>query len=146
MHSKWRQEKRERQFNDAEKRDLVDIICNKETTNADGDQDDPVLVKLRSKTISNKEKTSLYRSVAERLSGRGYEIRNPKGIKRMWNLLFNDYMRAKDVLKKKSGVRTLKTSPWVNTIARRSKSSRQLKQKFSHTRKTPKNEAVDNYD
>ena len=31
----------------------------------------------------------------------------------------------------------------ADTIARRSKSSRQLKQKFSHTRKTPKNEAVD---
>ena len=33
----------------------------------------------------------------------------------------------------------------ADTIARRSKSSRQLKQKFSHTSKTPKNEAVDNY-
>ena len=32
----------------------------------------------------------------------------------------------------------------ADTVARRSKSSRQLKQKFSHTRKTPKNEAVDN--
>ena len=61
---------------------------------------------------------------------------NPKGIKRMWNLSFSDYIRAKDVLKAKSGVKTLKTSPWVNTIARRSKNSRQLKQKFSHTRKT----------
>ena len=74
--------KRERRFNDAEKCDLVDIICNEETTNEDGDQDEPVLVELRSKTISNKKK---------------------------------------------------------------SKSSRQLKQKFSHTRKTPKNDAVDNY-
>ena len=90
--------KRERRFNDAEKCDLVDIICNEETTNADGDQDEPVLVKLRSKTVSNKEKTSLYRSVAEQLAGRGYEIRNPKGIKRMWNLLFSDYMRSKGVL------------------------------------------------
>ena len=77
--------KRERRFNDAEKCDLVDITCNEETTNADGDQDEPVLVKHRSKTISNKEKTFLYRSVAE------YEIRNPKAIKRMWNLSFNDY-------------------------------------------------------
>ena len=33
----------------------------------------------------------------------------------------------------------------ADTIAQRSKSSRQLKQKFSHTRKTPKNDAVDNY-
>lgn len=96
---------------------MVDIICNEETTNADGDQDEPVLVKLRSKTISNKEKISLYRSVAEQLEGRGYEIRNPKGIKRMWKLLFSDYIRAKDVLKTKSGVKALKTSPWVNTIA-----------------------------
>ena len=111
--------KRERRFNDAEKCDLVDIICNEETTNADGDQDEPVLVKLRSKTVSNKEKTSPYRSVAEQLAGRarGYEIRNPKGIKRMWNLLFSDYIRAKDVLKTKSRVKALKTSPWVNTIA-----------------------------
>ena len=54
--------KSERRFKDAEKCDLVDIIYNEETTNADGDQDEPVLVKLRSKTISNKEKTSLYRS------------------------------------------------------------------------------------
>ena len=59
------------------------------------------MVKLRSKTVSNKEKTSLYRSVAEQLAGRGYEIRNSKGIKRMWNLLFSDYIRAKDVLKTK---------------------------------------------
>lgn len=135
MHLKWRQEKRERR-----KIDLLDIICKEETTIAEGDQDEPDLVKLRTKTISNKEKTSLYRSVAERLAGRGYEIRNPKGITRMWNLLFSDYMQAKDVLTTKSGVKTLKTSSWVNTIARRSKSSRQLKQKFSHTRKTPKNE------
>ena len=69
VHSKWRQENRKRQFSDAEKCDLVNIICNEETTNADGDQDEPVLVKLRSKTISNKEKTSLYRSVAEQLAG-----------------------------------------------------------------------------
>ena len=48
--------KRERRFNDAEKCDLVDIPCNEETTNADGDQDEPVLVKLRLKTIFNKEK------------------------------------------------------------------------------------------
>ena len=41
-------------------------------------------------------------------------------------------------LKTKSGLKALKTSPCVNTIARTSKSSRQLKQKFSHTRKTPK--------
>ena len=33
----------------------------------------------------------------------------------------------------------------AETIARISKNSRQLKQTFSHTRKTPKNEAVDNY-
>ena len=89
LQSKWRQEKRKavkesvvksalRRFNDAEKCDLVDIICNEETTNADGDQDEPVLVKLRSKTVSNKEKTSLYRSVAEQLTGRGYEIRSPE--------------------------------------------------------------------
>ena len=109
--------KRERRFNDAEKCELVDITCNEKTTNADGDQDEPVLVKLRSKTISNKEKTSLYRSVAEQLAGRGYESRNPKGIKRMWNLLFSDYIQAKDVLKTKSEVKALKTSPWVNTIA-----------------------------
>ena len=51
---------------------------------------------------------------------------------------------AKDVLKTKSDLKALKTAPWVKTLARRSKSSRQLKQKFSHTRKTPKNEAVDN--
>ena len=143
LHFKWLQEKRERQFNDAEKCDLVDITCKEETTNADGDQNEPVLVKLRSKTIFNKQKTSLYRSVAERLAGGRYEIRNPKGIKRMRNLSLSDYIRAKDVLKAKSEVKTLKTSPWVNTIARRSKSSRQLKQKFSHTRKTQKNEAVD---
>ena len=93
VHLKWRQEKRERR-----KTDLVDITCNEETINADADQDEPDLVKLGSKTISNKEKTSLYRSVAERLAGRGYEIRNPKGIKRMWNLLFSDYMQSKDVL------------------------------------------------
>ena len=77
---------------------MVDITCDEETINADVDQDEPDLVKRRSKTISNKEKTSLYRSVAERLAGRGYEIGNPKGIKRMWNLLFSDYMRSKGVL------------------------------------------------
>ena len=88
----------EKEFNDAEKCGLVDIICNEETTNADGNQDEPVLVKLRSKTISNKEKTSLYRSVA----------------------------RERIIMKC------------------RSKSSRQPKQKFSHTRKMQKNEAVNN--
>ena len=35
----------------------------------------------------------------------------------MWNLLFSDYIWAKDVLKTESGVKALKTSPWVNTIA-----------------------------
>ena len=59
LHLKWLQEKRERQFNDAEKCDLVDIICKEETTNADGGQNEPVLVKLMSKTIFNKQKTSL---------------------------------------------------------------------------------------
>ena len=39
--------KRERRINDAEKCDLVDIICDEVTTNADGDQDEPVLVKRR---------------------------------------------------------------------------------------------------
>ena len=135
---------KKKEFNNAEKCDLVDIICNEETTNADGNQDEPVLVKLWSKTISNKEKTSLYRLVAEQLARRGYEIRNLKGIKHMLNLLFSDYIWAEDVLKTKSGVKTLKSSSWVNTIARRSKSSRQLKQKFSHTRKMPENEAINN--
>ena len=80
VHSKWRQERRKAAKENA---DLVDIICNEKTTSADGDQDEPVLVKLRSKTISNKEETSLYQSVAEQLAARGYEIRNPKGIKHM---------------------------------------------------------------
>ena len=35
----------------------------------------------------------------------------------MWNFSFSDYIRAKDVLKTESGVKALKTSPWVNTIA-----------------------------
>ena len=91
MHLKWRQEKRERR-----KTDLVDITCNEETINADEDQDEPDLVKRRSKTISNKEKTSLYRSFAERLAGRGYQ--ESQKDKRMWNLLFSDYMRSKNVL------------------------------------------------
>ena len=99
--------KRERRFNDAEKCDLVDTICNEETTNADGDQDEPVLVKLRSRTISNKEKTSHYRSVAEQLAGRGYQIRNLKGIKRLWSLLLGDYIRVTDELKTRSEVKVV---------------------------------------
>ena len=76
VHLKWRQEKRERR-----KIDLVDIICNEETTNADGDQDELDLVKLRSKTISNKEKTSLYRSVAASdLQGEDMKSGIPKGL------------------------------------------------------------------
>ena len=43
---KKKSRKRER-INDAEKCDLVDIICNEVTTNADGDQDEPVLIKGR---------------------------------------------------------------------------------------------------
>ena len=86
---------------------MVDTICNEETTNADGDQDEPVLVKLRSKTISNKEKTSHYRSVAEQLVGRGYQIRNLKGIKRMWSLLLSDHIRVTDELKTRSEVKVV---------------------------------------
>ena len=106
-----KEEKRQKRtpigFNDAEKCDLVDTICNEETTNADGDQDEPVLVKLRSKTISNKEKTSHYRSVAEQLAGRGCQIRNLQEIKRMWSLLLSDYIRVTDELKTRSEVKVV---------------------------------------
>ena len=74
MHLKWRQEKRERR-----KTDLVDITCNEETINADEDQDEPDLVKLRSKTISNKEKTSLYQ-LPNDLQGEDMKSGIPKGL------------------------------------------------------------------
>ena len=77
--------KREPRFNDPEKCDLVDIICNEETTNAE---------------------CFLYQV---------FYFCNPP--------CFKPAGKAAD------------------TMARRSKSSRQLKQKFSHTRKTPKYEA-----
>ena len=86
---------------------LKTALCNEETTNADWEQDEPVLVKLRSKTISSKEKTSHYRSVAEQLAGRGYQIRNLKGIKRMWSLLLSDYKRVTDELKTRSEVKVV---------------------------------------
>ena len=74
--------KRDRRFNDAEKCDLVDIICDEETTNADGD-------------------------------------------------LYQVFCFCNRPCFKPAGKA-------ADRIARRSKSSRQLKQKFSHTRKTPK--------
>ena len=82
-----------------------------------GEPEEPILVKLRSKSISNKEKAALYKIVCDHLVKRGYEIRSPKGIKRMWNMLFSEYIKAKDIIKNKSGVKAMKSSPWVITIA-----------------------------
>ena len=45
------------------------------------------------------------------------------GIRKGLNACGTYYSVTKDVLKTKSGVKTLKSSPWVNTIAHRSKSS-----------------------
>ena len=126
---------------------MVDIICNEETTIADGDQDEPVLVKCRSKNrIYQGENIPLSISCRlnnlETLQGEDMKSGVPKGLNACGYSV--TIKGAKDVLKAKSDLKALKTSPWVNTLARRSKSSRQLKQKFSHTRKTPKIEAVDN--
>ena len=35
----------------------------------------------------------------------------------MWNLLYAQYLKAKDIMKMKSGVTATKSSPWVLTIA-----------------------------
>lgn len=109
--------KREKKFSDSEKNDLVDIICNDENVKEDGSVDEVILVKLRSKAIANKEKTAIYTTVSDQLADRGYGKRTHKSIKRMWNILFSDYIKAKEVLKTKSGIKALKSSPWVLTIA-----------------------------
>ena len=65
-----------------------------------------MIVKLQSKSIVNKEKAALYKRVSEELVARGYNARTQKGIKRMWNLLYSEYLRAKDIIKTKSGVKS----------------------------------------
>ena len=47
----------------------------------------------------------------------GYQDQSPKGIKRMWNLLFSGHLKAKVVMETKSGVTAFKNSPCVTTIA-----------------------------
>lgn len=71
----------------------------------------------RSKSIANKDKTALYKRVSAQLVTRGYKARTQKGIKQMWNLLYGEYLRAKDIMKTKSGVKAMKNSPWVVAIA-----------------------------
>ena len=104
---------RERRITDGEKCDIADIICNE----TDGDTGEEILIKLRSKTISNKEKAVLYNIVSERLFKRGYGQRKLKSVKRIWNILFGEYIKAKEILKTKWGVKALKRSPWVFRIA-----------------------------
>ena len=100
----------ESRFSNPEKQDIADIICNEEPVNAE----EPILVNLTSKSLSNKVKAALYKIVCDQPVERGYEARSYKGIKRMWNLLLGEYFKAKDIIKTKSGV---KNSPWVLTIA-----------------------------
>ena len=49
---------RESKFTISEKSDLVDIICNEEEMNQinEGEPEEPMIVKLRSKSIANNEK------------------------------------------------------------------------------------------
>ena len=54
-----------------------------------------LLVKLRSKTILNKEKAALYKIVSDHLVERGYGPRNSKSVKLTWNILFGDYIGRK---------------------------------------------------
>lgn len=72
--------KRERRFNDAEKCDLVDIICNEETTNADGDQDEPVLVKLGQKPYLTRRKHPFIDQLLTNLQGEDMKSGIPKGL------------------------------------------------------------------
>ena len=52
--SKMADEKqREKKFTTAENSDLADIICNVTIVREDGTHEEPLLVRLRSKTISN---------------------------------------------------------------------------------------------
>ena len=53
-----------------------------------------MIVKQRSKSIANKQKAqaALYKRVSEELVERGYKARTQKGIKRMWNLLYAEYL------------------------------------------------------
>ena len=52
--SKMAEEKqREKRFTNAEKSDLADIICNETIVREDGMHEEPLLVRFRSKTISN---------------------------------------------------------------------------------------------
>ena len=62
---------RESRFSNPEKQDIADIICNEEPVNAE----EPILVKLRSKCLSNKFKTALYKIVCDQPVERGYEAR-----------------------------------------------------------------------
>lgn len=89
---------RESKFTISEKRDLVDIICNEDQMNGEGEPEEPMIVKLRSKSIANKEKAALYKRVSEELVERGYKARSQKGIKRMWNLLILFQAKAKELL------------------------------------------------
>ena len=105
---------RAKRVTNAEKCDIADIICNDTLSS---DTEEVILVKLRSKAISNKEKAALYKIVCDRLIQRGYDSRNNKSVKRLWNILFSDYIKAKDILLTKSGVKAMKNTPWVITIA-----------------------------
>ena len=92
---------------------MAEIICNK----TDGDTGEEILIKLKWKTISNKEKTAVYNVFSERLVKRGYGQRKSKSVTRIWNILCGKYIKAKEILKTKSGVKALKNSPWVLHIA-----------------------------
>jgi len=59
---------------------LVDITCNKETTNADGDQDEPDLVKLRSKPYLTRRKDPFIDQLPNDLQGEDMKSGTPKGL------------------------------------------------------------------
>ena len=85
-----------------EKLDLADIVCTgKETTDDEANDSlysEVFIVTLRPKTVPNKLKKEIYGKIAKRLCQRGYQRRDEKSVKRMWNLMFSDYQESISIL------------------------------------------------
>lgn len=106
---------RRENFSDAEKCDLVDVICSEELQH-DEEVCEKFIIRLRSRTTPNKFKKVLYEQIAAKLETRGYRRRDSVSIKRMWNQLFGDYQKAVNFLNTKAGMNGFKHKPWIMKI------------------------------
>ena len=115
MFNSMKKFQRRENFSDAEKCDLVDVICSEELEH-DEEICEKFIIRLRSRTTPNKFKKVLYEQIATKLESRGYKRRDSVSIKRMWNQLFGDYQKAVNFLKTKAGINGFKHKPWIMKI------------------------------